>query len=160
MTEWEETPMYTAAIEREIQIDAPIDVVWDVITKPEHISNWFSDETVLDLRPGGEGSLHFKEMGHVAPFSVETVDPPHAFSFRWSYPDGEQALTSNSMLVEFFLTTVGQATVLRLVERGFDDVDWSEEKKSEYFNDHNQGWDEIVPRLPIYVMTIVGPDSK
>src|SRR6202035_3444216 len=46
-------------IERDVLIEAPIDVVWEVISRPEHIVHWFSDEAQLDLRPGGEGVLTF-----------------------------------------------------------------------------------------------------
>jgi uncharacterized protein YndB with AHSA1/START domain len=40
-------------IEREIVIDAPVDVVWAVVTEPELISGWLSDSVELDLRPDG-----------------------------------------------------------------------------------------------------------
>jgi hypothetical protein len=40
-------------IERDVLIEAPIDVVWEVISRPEQIVHWFSDEAQLDLRPGG-----------------------------------------------------------------------------------------------------------
>src|SRR3954469_22432518 len=49
--------MIPPRIEREILIDAPVDVVWAVVTEPEHISGWFSDSVELDLRPGGEAVL-------------------------------------------------------------------------------------------------------
>ena len=41
-------------------IEAPIDVVWEVISRPEQIVHWFSDKAELDLRPGGEGVLSFE----------------------------------------------------------------------------------------------------
>jgi len=47
-------------IEREIDIDAPIDVVWTVITEPEHINGWFTDSAELDVRPRGEGRLGWR----------------------------------------------------------------------------------------------------
>ena len=49
--------MVPQRIEREILIEAPVDVVWDVVTQPEHISRWFSDSVELDLRPGGRALL-------------------------------------------------------------------------------------------------------
>lgn len=42
------------------KFDAPIDLVFDVITKPEHVRNWFAPFTCtvtvceIDLRVGGE----------------------------------------------------------------------------------------------------------
>jgi uncharacterized protein YndB with AHSA1/START domain len=70
--------MTAATIEREIRIDAPIEVVWDVVTNPKHIVNWFAEEATVDLRPGGAGSLNFTEHNHVSPLRVETVDPPNS----------------------------------------------------------------------------------
>ncbi|MDP4151045.1 MAG: SRPBCC family protein [Bacteroidota bacterium] len=43
--------------------DAPIDLVWEMWTKPEHIANWWGPDgftntiSKMDLRPGGEWNL-------------------------------------------------------------------------------------------------------
>ena len=34
-------------IERDVLIDAPLEVVWDVVTRPEHIRRWFSPEVEI-----------------------------------------------------------------------------------------------------------------
>ena len=54
-------------IEREVEIEAPMDVVWRTITKPDQISRWFADRVELELKPGGRGYLAFgqdKGNGH------------------------------------------------------------------------------------------------
>lgn len=145
--------MTATTIEREIRIEAPIDVVGDVVTNPSHISKWFADAVALDLRLGGAGTLTFTEHNHVAPLRVATVDRPKLFSFRWSQPDGEEPNENNSMLVEFILSEDDGATTLRLVESGFAKVNWSDEKSKEYYDDHSNGWDFYVPRLSAYVIT-------
>ena len=44
------------------QFDAPIELVFDVFTKPEHVRNWFAPftdevtECSIDLRVGGSSS--------------------------------------------------------------------------------------------------------
>ena len=38
-------------IEREVVIDAPVEVVWRTITEPEHIRQWFADRVELLLEP-------------------------------------------------------------------------------------------------------------
>src|ERR1700744_5148379 len=55
------------ASDREIRIsrtlNAPVDLVWEVWTKPEHIANWWGPNgftntiTQMDIRPGGEWDL-------------------------------------------------------------------------------------------------------
>ena len=46
-------------IEREVLIEAPVDVVWSVITDPSHLVHWWSEQAELDLRPGGAGEFKF-----------------------------------------------------------------------------------------------------
>src|SRR4051794_5496578 len=67
--------MIADSVERKIRIDAPVDVVWRVVTEPGEIPRWFSDEAELDPRPGGNGVLTFRneDNGHekvVAPVVV------------------------------------------------------------------------------------------
>jgi uncharacterized protein YndB with AHSA1/START domain len=141
-------------IEREIDIEAPIDVVWTVITEPEHITGWFTDSAELDVRPGGAGRFGWeakatsREM--VVNLRVERLDPPHFFSFRWDYPDGDEPTETNAPLVEFSLEDRGGSTRLRLVESGLEKIARSEEDKESYFAEHTSGWTQIAERLRDY----------
>jgi uncharacterized protein YndB with AHSA1/START domain len=141
-------------IEREIDIDAPIDVVWSVITEPEHIARWFTDTAELDVRPGGEGRFGWHveatDRDHVANLRVERLEPPRFFSFRWNHPDGSEPDETNAPLVEFSLEPRGDATRLRLVESGIQKLARSDEAKRTYFDDHTSGWSQIVERLRLY----------
>jgi uncharacterized protein YndB with AHSA1/START domain len=141
-------------IEREIDIDAPIDVVWTVITEPEHINRWFTDFAELDVRPGGEGRFGWNVKAtnrkHVVNLRVERLDPPHFFSFRWNYPDGDEPTETNAPLVEFSLEAHGGSTRLRLVESGLEKNARSEEEKEAYFAEHASGWTHFTERLRDY----------
>lgn len=141
-------------IEREIDIDAPIEVVWTVITAPEHITGWFTDSAELDLRPDGEGRFGWdvKETARrlVHNLRVVRVDPPHFFSFRWNYPEGEEPTETNAPLVEFSLEARGASTRLRLVESGLEGIARSEEERETYYAEHSGGWSRIVERLRGY----------
>ena len=53
-------PMNNYTIERDIEIDAPVEVVWRTITEPELIRTWFSDAADVEARPGAVGSLTFR----------------------------------------------------------------------------------------------------
>lgn len=141
-------------IEREIEIDAPIDVVWSVITEPEHITGWFTDTAELEARPGGEGRFSWErpapKQRHVVNLRVERLEPPHFFSFRWDHPDGADPDATNAPLVEFTLEPRGEGTRLRLVESGIQGLARSDDEKDTYLGDHTRGWDEILPRLRTY----------
>src|SRR5260370_7759670 len=106
-------------IEREILIEAPVEVVWRTITEPDQMSQWFADRVELVVEPGAHGCMQFGDQG--GPVVVETVDPPARFSFRWNHPRGEEPVTGNSMLVEFTLTPEGtERTRLRVSEIGHE----------------------------------------
>ena len=135
-----------AQIEKDVLIDAPVDVVWRVITEPEQIVRWFSDEAEIDLRRGGDGRLVFRS-GESYQLQVEAVEPPHRFAFRWVQPQGSVARPENSTLVEFTLEPEGSGTRLRVVESGFDKVDWSDERKTRYIERHTDGWTRLLERL-------------
>ena len=137
-------------IEREIMIDAPLETVWQVVTEPEHVGRWFSDSAEIDLRPGGEAALTWDEHG-TAQARVERVEPPHFFSFRWARPVGAEPRKGNSTLVELRLSAEGDGTRLRVVESGFRELEWSEEKKSRYAEENTKGWKLELDELRDYV---------
>ena len=74
------------AIDREVVIEAPVEVVWRTITEPDQVSQWFADRVELVVEPGAHGYLEFGDQG--GPVVVVTVDPPTRFSFRWNPPAG------------------------------------------------------------------------
>jgi uncharacterized protein YndB with AHSA1/START domain len=138
--------MIPATIEKEIVIDAPIDVVWRVITEPDQIQQWFSVEAELDRRVGGTGRLRF-ESGESAYLQVETFEPPERFAYRWLHEEGTRARPGNSTLVEFILTADGPRTRVRVVESGFDQLAGSDEAKAKIVEEHTEGWHVITEQL-------------
>lgn len=143
--------MIPDSIERDVLIEAPVDVVWSVVTEPAKIVQWFSDLAEIDLRPGGAGALTWTEQDHTAPLVVQAVEPPRLFSFRWSHPEGEAPSAGNSTLVEFQLSAEGEHTRLRVVESGLQAVDWSEDEKARFRDDHAGGWSKAVTSLVEYL---------
>jgi uncharacterized protein YndB with AHSA1/START domain len=144
--------MSTHNIECEIQIDAPIEVVWRTITEPKLIELWFADGVDLNVQPGAIGDLRFTpdnaEEPQLAGVTVVDVDPPHLFSYRWDYPAGVPATAENSLLVTFTLIRQGDSsTLFRVVESGLERLDWPGDKKQDYAADHRKGWQFHAERL-------------
>jgi uncharacterized protein YndB with AHSA1/START domain len=87
------------------EFDAPIELVFDVLTKPEHVRNWFAPftdqvtECSIDLRVGG--SYHFAfvtEDGTVCSFrgTYLEIEPPTRIVDTWlfeGWPDAEAVET-------------------------------------------------------------------
>jgi uncharacterized protein YndB with AHSA1/START domain len=146
-------------IEREILVEASPDIVFDVISSPRHLQEWWPDEASLDPVPGATGELVFGNdddpRAHVAAVTVVDADPPRLFSFRWVHPEGEVATDSNSLLVTFELTPSGGGTLVRMTETGFREQGWEIAVLEEHYRDHVSGWDYYVPRLGEYVTRLV-----
>ena len=133
-------------IEREVLIEAPVEVVWRTITEPDQMSQWFADRVELVVKPGGHGYMGFGDQG--GPVVVETVDPPHHFSFRWNHTPGEEPGPGNSMLVEFTLSSEGvERTRLQVTESGHELRGWPEAEVQRYADEHQGGWGEFLDRL-------------
>lgn len=145
-------------IEREIMIDAPLEVVWTVVTAPEHVGSWFSDSAELDLRAGGKGLLTWNGHGSF-PLLVEEVDPPRSVAYRWARPAGVEPRTGNSTLVEFTLSEEGERTRLRVVESGFAGLEEHEDEKAKHFRENTQGWEHELDELREYVSKHVSAAS-
>ena len=132
-------------IDREVLIEAPVEVVWRTITEPDQVSRWFADRVELVVEPGAHGYMEFGDQG--GPVVVEIVDSPVRFSFRWNHPRGEEPVPGNSMLVEFTLTPEGERTRLRVAESGHELRAWPDAEKERYAAEHREGWVEYLDRL-------------
>lgn len=147
--------MEYASIEREMHVEATPDVVYEVISQPEHLRGWWPDEVELEPVPGGTGVISFgdssKAEAKVVPLTVLEADPPRRFSFRWVYDEGEAATSANSLLVTFELVPSGAGTLLRFTETGFRENGWEAAVLEEQYREHLTGWDYFLPRLVTYV---------
>ena len=151
--------MEYASIDREIHIDAPPAVVYDVISRPEHIRDWWDAETELEPVAGATGELVWGDAGepraNVVPITVVVADPPRVFTFRWTHPAGESAGDGNSLLVTFELVPSGEGTLLRLTETGFRERGWEVAELEHAYGDHVSGWDHFLPRIQARAAQVV-----
>ena len=80
--------MEYGTIEREVHIEASPEVVFDVISSPEHIRDWWSAETEIEPVAGSTSELTWRDEASgrvdVVPITVIDAQPPHVFSFRWT----------------------------------------------------------------------------
>ena len=143
--------MEYASIERELHIDAAPEVVYEVISSPEHLREWWPDDAELDPVPGATGTITFGDPASpdakVESLTVLEADSPRRFAFRWVYDDGASAAPDNSLLVTFDLVPSGDGTLLRFRETGFRERGWEAAVLEEAYLDHVRGWDGFLPRL-------------
>ncbi|MDY7106526.1 MAG: SRPBCC domain-containing protein [Actinomycetota bacterium] len=150
--------MEYGTLERAVEIEASPETVFEVITSPEHLKEWWPDEAVLEPTPGFEGELVFGDRSspeaHIPKVTVVEAVPPKLFSFRWVYPEDETAREGNSLLVTFELTPTGRGTRLRMTETGFREKGWEVAVLEEQYRDHEHGWDRFLPQLVTYAASV------
>jgi uncharacterized protein YndB with AHSA1/START domain len=149
--------MEYGSLERQIHIEASPEVVFEVVSRPEHLREWWSDDATLDPAPGAVGELVWGDREQVAAITVVALDPPRRFSFRWVAPENEAATPTNSLLVTFDLEPSGAGTLLRLSETGFREKGWEIAVLEQQYQEHVVGWDHYLPRLRSYATALVSP---
>ena len=92
-------------IRREIVLPAPREEVWEALTEPERLADWFANDVDLDLRPGGGASFRWSN-GEERTATVTEVEPERRLAFEWD-DEGE---------VEFTLDDDVDGTRLTVVE--------------------------------------------
>jgi uncharacterized protein YndB with AHSA1/START domain len=92
-------------IRREIFLPAQPDEVWDALTEPERLAEWFANEVEIDLRRGGAVIFRWAN-GEERRATLTEVEPEERLAFEWD-DEGE---------VEFTLTETDGGTQLEVVE--------------------------------------------
>ena len=72
--------MEFGTIEREIYVEASPEVVFEVVSSPDHVQQWWPDEAHYDAVPGSTGEIVFGAHGDdgraVVQFTVIEAQPP------------------------------------------------------------------------------------
>ena len=92
-------------VTREIVFPASPDEVWEALTDPEQLEEWFANDVELDVREGGDGLFRWDD-GDERRARVLVVEPGERLVFDWA-DDGE---------VEFTLEEVEEGTRLLVRE--------------------------------------------
>lgn len=143
-------------IDREMLVEASPEIVYEVITSPDHLREWWPDGAALEPVVGARGILTFGEAGAPdavnAPITVVEADPPRRFVFSWV--EDEVGGAARSLLVTFHLEQVDGGTLVRFSETGFREKGWEAAVLEEAYADHVRGWDHFLPRLVAHAETV------
>lgn len=149
--------MELGTIEREIYVEASPEIVFDVVSDPRHVQQWWPDEARYEAVVGSSGEILFGSAAgdKVELLTVVEMRPPSLFSFRWTHPAGSEAAEGNSLLVTFELVARGGGTLVRFRETGFRERGWEAAVLEATYLDHVAGWDHFLPRLRAYAAALV-----
>lgn len=92
-------------VKREIILPSPREEVWEALTDPERLEDWFANEVEVDLREGGDATFRWSN-GEERHATFTEVEPERRLAFEWD-EDGE---------VEFTLDDDAEGTRLTVVE--------------------------------------------
>src|ERR1700693_1533996 len=82
-------------VRREIVFPAEPAEVWEALTEPERLEDWFATEVELEPRPGGRGVFRWGN-GEERTVSVAEVDPRRLLSLRGEEGGGGGRLTAGA----------------------------------------------------------------
>ena len=142
-------------IEKQIELNAPVARVWRALTDHEEFGAWFKVDLEAPFAPGQttRGKITYPGYEHlVMEVVVQRMEPERLFSFHW-YPTGDDPDTDLSKetptLVEFKLERLGDGTLLKLSESGFDALPAA--RRDELFRRNEGGWAGQMKNIECYV---------
>lgn len=140
----------TMQVTRTLEVRAPIEVVWETLTDPGELAEWFGQRAMFPqgMAAGATGAFGWSDTGDY-PVRVERWEPPRVWAFRWGTPD-EEIRDDNSTLATFTLERDGDLTRVRVVETGFERLGDAAAARAA-LEDNREGWtselDEFVQLL-------------
>jgi uncharacterized protein YndB with AHSA1/START domain len=135
----------TRAIEKEIEINAPIEIVWKALTDANELTQWFPLEA--GENPDGTMWMSWRNEFKFAS-RIEISEPPHHIrtvpvQSNWAQDQTEKENSASEaeppwgMATDFYLEARGGSTALRLVHSGFSlEADWDA-----LYDGTQTGWD-------------------
>ena len=147
--------MGTERIEKRILLRAPRERVWQAISDSKQFGTWFGVEfdgpfaagafmrgRIAPTKVDAEvAALQKPHTGKAFECTVERVEPPRTFSFRWhpyAVEPGVDYSQEPTTLVMFELEEAAQGTLLTISESGFDRIPL--ERRAKAFAANEGGW--------------------
>jgi uncharacterized protein YndB with AHSA1/START domain len=143
------------AIEKRLELNAPVSRVWRALTDHVEFGEWFRVKLEGPFVPGklARGRITHPGYEHVVfEAAVKEMRAEHLFSFTW-HPyavDPKVDYTNEEpTLVEFRLTPLAQGTLVVITESGFDRI--PARRRMEALRMNGQGWEAQTQNIAKHV---------
>lgn len=131
--------------EHVLEIEASPEEVWNAITEPDELTNWFP--LGAELKPGAGGQLTYRWDELEGACEIRRWDPPRHLQTTWLEPLSEDRQRGRQLAVDWHIEGEAGRTRLRLVHSGFGlGDDWDEE-----YNGTKRGWTFELQSLKHYL---------
>jgi uncharacterized protein YndB with AHSA1/START domain len=144
----------TDRVDRTIEINAPPDRVWRVLTSAADLSAWFRVTIDGDIAAGREVWMTSLSPGHTGQrFLVRFKElmPPRRLVWEW-HPGAVDPAVDYSRepwtTVTFTLEPSGTGTRLSVSETGFNEIALA--RRATVYADNTQGWTEVIVWIKTY----------
>lgn len=142
-------------IEKKIELQAPISVVWKALTDHHEFGEWFH---VIVEKPFVEGQKTHGKLTYPGfedypwVINVKKIEPQRLFSFTWNpYAIDKKRDYSKETptLIEFKLEKSKNGTSLILTETGFEKI--PQDRREEAYSMNDEGWTEQMENIKSYL---------
>ena len=141
-------------IDRTIEVNAPPDQVWRVLTTAKDLSTWFKVSVEGDIVAGAEIWMTSLNSGHEGTrflVRIKEMTAPRRFVWEWHPGAVDPAIDYSRepwTTVTFTLEPSGRGTRLSVSETGFNDISLARRAKA--YADNSQGWTEVLVWIQKY----------
>jgi uncharacterized protein YndB with AHSA1/START domain len=140
--------MEKVAVERSIWIAAPCERVWQALTQPQQLEQWYA--------PGCPWEIPALEVGATIRFyntdtdiqlaTIEVVDPPRQFTLRWQ-PD--PMFPAATLINTFLLEEEDAGTRVTVTQSGYESV--PDDVRQTWIDADAGGYTTIMANLKAYL---------
>lgn len=145
----------TDRIERSIELNAPVERVWQALTDYKEFGEWFRVKLDGPFVAGevSTGRITYPGYEHIKwEATIKEIEAPRLFSLTWHPyaidPDVDYS-DEKPTLVEFRLEPTSAGTRLTVTESGFDAV--PKHRMPEALRMNEGGWEEQVKNIKTHV---------
>ena len=128
-------------------VDAPVDLVWSLLTTAPGLNRWMSVEAVVELEVGGTITWTH-DNGWVVAGEFREIVPMRRLVFRYGWAEGGFPVPVGSSVVTIELDAIGASTRLSVRHDGLTPA---------MAERHTEGWHLFIERLAAAVIT---PDER
>jgi uncharacterized protein YndB with AHSA1/START domain len=141
-------------IDRTIEVNAPPEKVWRVLTSARDLATWFRVTVEGEIAAGAEiwmTSLMPGYEGQRFAVRITEMTPPRRFVWQWHPGAAEPGVDYSReprTTVTFTLEPSGTGTRLSVSETGFTAISLA--RRAKVYADNNQGWAEVIVWIQEY----------
>jgi uncharacterized protein YndB with AHSA1/START domain len=141
-------------IDRTIEVQAPPDRVWRVLTNAADLSTWFHMTVEGEIVEGAEvwmTTQHPGHEGHRFAVRITEMTPPRRFAWQWhpgAVDPGVDYSREPWTTVTFTLEPSGSGTRLSVAETGFNEIALA--RRAKVYQDNVQGWTQVIVWIQQY----------